>query len=239
MDSRRSPDRDRAPTKRPKELSFYKRDADRDRASSGRPHAASTTAATGSFSTRRDPLDRIPAGKRRASSPPPSGLSHRDRYAGDRDRDSRESRDRYPAEGRDRSPDRQQRRRHNRDRDVAQMTASDDERELERRRREYKGGAPLQRVETRVEERRSGGGGEDGRVAYRGGDELRRVPTRDERMRNFEVQRRPTVSSDRTRTTPARPPAPAPAPTAAPSYTAMIEIIANDRLGRKGSHPPH
>jgi hypothetical protein len=186
MDSRRSPDRDRAPTKRPKELSFYKRDADRgpsgrtldrDHTSSGRPHASSTTAATGSFSTRRDPLDRIPAGKRRASSPPPSGHSRgdRDRYAGDRDsRDTRRDRD-WDRE-RDRSPDRQ-RRRMDRDRDVAQMTASDDERVLERRRREYKGGAPLQRVETRVEDRR----GADGKIAYLGGEELRRVPTRDER----------------------------------------------------------
>lgn len=144
---RQSPPRE---TRRPRELSFYKKSAREPRRERDE-RASVVTGSTGSFSTRRDPLDRM------------SGAG-RDR--GDRDRE--------------RSPPRRK-------------ETTDDE--LERRRREYRGGAPLERVPTRDERRDRGDRGEpwernggrdrdrergDGRVAYRGGDELRRVETRNE-----------------------------------------------------------
>jgi hypothetical protein len=146
---RPSPPRD---NRRPRELSFYKKSArDPRRERDERPSA--TSGSTGSFSTRRDPLDRM-------------GGAGRER---DRDRERNGDRER------ERSPPRRR---------------GTDEEELERRRREYRGGAPLERVPTRDERRDRGEPRErerehedergNGRAGYRGGDELRRVETRNE-----------------------------------------------------------
>lgn len=140
-------DRPDAP-RRPRELSFYKksrdadreRDTDRDRDRRGRE----TNGATGSFTSRRDPLERLPRGGR-------------DRSPAARER-SPEPHRRDPVAGR-----------------VRRAREETDDEELERRRREYRGGAPLERVRTREEVRERGG------VAYRGGEELRRVETRVEK----------------------------------------------------------
>ncbi|GHJ89877.1 hypothetical protein NliqN6_6279 [Naganishia liquefaciens] len=172
-------------TRRPRELSFYKKTAREPRRDRDDRASAMTTGSTGSFSTRRDPLDRM------------SGAG--------RDRGDTE---------REKSPPRRRRR-----------ETGDDE--LERRRGEYRGGAPLERVPTRDDRRDRGEPWDrdgardrdrgvdrnrsDGRPGYRGGDDLRRVETRNE----------------------PRPEKRAPPPPPPQSFAPMIEVIANDRLGRK------
>lgn len=175
-----SPDR-----RRPKELSFYKKSSSSSRGSGGGNAGAG---AVGSFSSRRDPLDRLDDRRRAGaasagvggsaggagddvpgryggsrgeySRPGPARSGRDDDRHRDRDRGGRS--DRYDTHPRQSDRPSYQT---NRDRDREDTSAPG----------EYKGGEPLRRVPTR-DERDQGSSAS----AYRGGDDLRRVETRNE-----------------------------------------------------------
>lgn len=227
-----SPDRRR---KAPKEFSFYKKQSTHDTSSAPR----TTSGAVGSFSTKRDPLDRLDE-KRRAAEAESRGNSNSSSSKYDRDSDMKFGRmaprnARHPDDGEE--PSRyssEYKRDDRRDRDRRYGGGSggggrdydrsyrDSRQRSPARTTDYTDGEPLRRVPTRDERT------DDQRYPpgeYRGGGPLRRVETRDERSSaspiNGDQKRAPPLP--KTNSTPA-----------VPVYGPMIEIIANDRLGRKG-----
>lgn len=146
--------------------------------------SAPASSSTGSFATRRDPLDRMPERRNRDKEDVPS------RYGGQRGSSSRGGD--YEQRDADRS------RGHGRDgRDNEDLRDGRDRQDRKERREETS--------------------------RYNGGESLHRVQTRNEHPTSVRSGNKPAVAEA----------VPVPVPAAPLAYTTMIEIIANDRLGRK------